>query len=48
MVKLLMRFYDVNQGAILVDGHNVKDFDVENLERCLVWYYKIHGYLVEQ
>ena len=26
MVKLLMRFYDVNAGAILVDGHNVKDF----------------------
>lgn len=26
MVKLLMRFYDVNEGAILVDGHNIKDF----------------------
>lgn len=26
MVKLLMRFYDVQEGAILVDGHNVKDF----------------------
>ena len=26
MVKLLMRFYDVNSGAIMVDGHNVKDF----------------------
>ena len=26
MVKLLMRFYDVIDGAILVDGHNVKDF----------------------
>ena len=27
MVKLLMRFYDVNSGAILVDGHNIKDFN---------------------
>ena len=27
MVKLLMRFYDVNSGAIMLDGHNVKDFD---------------------
>jgi len=27
MIKLLMRFYDVNSGAILVDGHNVKDFN---------------------
>jgi ATP-binding cassette subfamily B protein len=27
MVKLLMRFYDVNDGgAILVDGHDIKDF----------------------
>ena len=27
MVKLLMRFYDVNDGAILLDGNNIKDFD---------------------
>ncbi len=27
MIKLLMRFYDVNDGAILIDGHNVKDFN---------------------
>lgn len=27
MVKLLMRFYDVTEGNILVDGYNVKDFD---------------------
>lgn len=31
MVKLLMRFYDVNSGAILVDGHNVKDFNRSSL-----------------
>ncbi|TFH35104.1 MAG: ABC transporter ATP-binding protein [Anaerolineales bacterium] len=34
MVKLLMRFYDVNSGAILIDGHNVKEFSRENL-RCM-------------
>ena len=34
MVKLLMRFYDVNAGAILVDGHNVKDFRRGDL-RCM-------------
>ncbi len=33
MVKLLMRFYDVNQGAILVDGHNVKDFNRGELRK---------------
>ena len=27
MIKLLMRFYDVNSGAILIDGHNLKDFN---------------------
>ena len=27
MVKLLMRFYDVNSGSILIDGHNIKDFE---------------------
>ena len=26
MVKLLMRFYDVDSGAIRIDGHNIKDF----------------------
>ncbi|MDO4452348.1 MAG: ABC transporter ATP-binding protein [Lachnospiraceae bacterium] len=27
MIKLLMRFYDVNSGEILIDGHNLKDFN---------------------
>ena len=27
MVKLLMRFYDVNSGSIKIDGHNIKDFN---------------------
>ena len=27
MVKLLMRFYDVTDGEILVDRHNIKDFE---------------------
>ena len=31
MVKLLMRFYDVNNGGIFVDGHNIKDFTREDL-----------------
>ena len=31
MVKLLMRFYDVNSGSIRVDGYNVKDFNRSEL-----------------
>jgi len=31
MIKLLMRFYDVNSGAILIDGHNIQDFNRQDL-----------------
>ena len=31
MVKLLMRFYDVNEGAILLNGYDVKQFSRKNL-----------------
>lgn len=31
IVKLLMRFYDVNSGEILIDGHNIKDFNRDDL-----------------
>lgn len=31
MVKLLMRFYDVNSGAILLNDHNIKDFNRRDL-----------------
>ncbi len=31
MVKLLMRFYDVNKGAITIDGVNIKDFKRNDL-----------------
>ena len=31
IVKLLMRFYELNGGAIEIDGHNIKDFTRDNL-----------------
>lgn len=31
MVKLLMRFYDVNSGSICVDGHDIRDFNRSEL-----------------
>ena len=31
MVKLLMRYYDIQSGAILVDGHDIRDFTREGL-----------------
>jgi len=33
IVKLLMRFYDVTDGAILIDEHNVKDFYRKDLRQ---------------
>lgn len=31
IIKLLMRFYDVNNGGIFIDGHNIKDFKRSDL-----------------
>jgi len=33
MVKLLMRFYDVNSGSILVDGHDIRDYTRKDLRK---------------
>ena len=33
MVKLLMRFYDVNSGGIYIDGNNIKDFNRGDLRK---------------
>ena len=33
LINLLMRFYDVNRGRILVDGKNVKSYGVKELRR---------------
>ena len=51
MIKLLMRFYDVNSGAIKVDGHNVKDFNRSELREMFgmvlqdTWLF--HGTIME-
>jgi ATP-binding cassette subfamily B protein len=33
MVKLLMRFYDINSGSIMVDGHNIQEFTRQDLRQ---------------
>ena len=35
VVKLLMRFYDVSGGRILIDGRDIRDFDRDDLRRLL-------------
>ena len=31
IVKLLMRFYELNKGSIMIDGHDIKDFSRHDL-----------------
>ena len=51
MVKLLMRFYDVNKGSILVDGHDIRDFNRADLRQMFgmvlqdTWLF--HGTIME-
>lgn len=37
LVKLLMRFYDCSEGAIRVDGHDVRDLTLESLRRNVAY-----------
>lgn len=51
MIKLLMRFYDVNSGAIKIDGHDIRDFDRGELRKLFgmvlqdTWLF--HGSIME-
>lgn len=51
MVKLLMRFYDVSDGAILVDGYDIRQFDRGELRKLFgmvlqdTWLF--HGTIME-
>ena len=46
MVKLLMRFYDVNSGSICIDGHDIREFNRRGLRDAFgmvlqdTWLYK--------
>lgn len=43
MIKLLMRFYDVNDGSIKIDGHDIRDFNRSELREMFEWCFRIHG-----
>ena len=51
MVKLLMRFYDVNGGSIKIDGHDLRDFNRDELREMFgmvlqdTWLF--HGTIME-
>src|SRR5690606_16865720 len=44
ILKLLLRFYDVKSGKILIDNHNIQEFDQDNL-RSLIGFVSQDTYL---
>jgi len=35
MVSLILRFYDVDEGLILIDGVNIKEWDLPSLRKAM-------------
>lgn len=51
LIKLLCRFYDVNKGQILINGHDIKDIDLDswyNLVGALFQDYERYHFLVKE
>ena len=44
IVKLLMRFYELNGGTIFIDGKDIRDFARKDLRSLFGMVYKILGY----
>jgi ATP-binding cassette, subfamily B, bacterial len=51
LVKLLLRFYETDQGQILLDGQNIRDINLRDLRRCIGWVsqdvFLFHGTVAE-
>jgi len=35
MVSLILRFYDVDKGCILIDGVDIRDYKIEDLRKAM-------------
>jgi len=45
IMKLILRFYDVTDGEILVNNINIKEYDIKELRKCFsVYFQKITNY----
>lgn len=40
IIKLLLRFYDVDKGTIFINGYNIKEFTILSLRRCFDCYFQ--------
>ncbi|MBG1261083.1 ABC transporter ATP-binding protein [Nostoc commune] len=51
LVKLLLRFYEVQSGQILVDGNDIRELQLLELRRCIGWVsqdvFLFHGTVAE-
>ena len=51
LVKLLLRFYDIQSGHILIDGKDIQTFNLSGLRRCIGWVsqdvFLFHGTIAE-
>lgn len=51
LAKLLLRFYEPQQGEILIDGNDIRDLNLRDLRRCIGWVsqdvFLFHGSVAE-
>jgi ATP-binding cassette subfamily B protein len=51
LVKLLLRFYEIQQGQILIDGIDIRELQFRDLRRCIGWVsqevFLFHGTVAE-
>ncbi|MEB3338120.1 MAG: ABC transporter ATP-binding protein [Leptolyngbyaceae bacterium] len=51
LVKLLLRFYEVQRGRILIDGTDIRELNLLNLRQCIGWVsqdgFLFHGTVAE-
>jgi ATP-binding cassette subfamily B protein len=51
LVKLLLRFYEVQQGQIFIDGIDIRDLKLRDLRHCIAWVsqdvFLFHGTVAE-
>lgn len=40
IIKLLMRFYDVDDGMILINGVNINEYRIDSLRKCFSVYFQ--------
>lgn len=40
LIKILLRFYDVNDGQVLINGINIKEYSLDSLRRCFSSYFQ--------